>query len=207
MRTKPGIWLARRRGRARPADWRGLRQAWRADGPERGFRPGRVRVTWDEEGLEFAIVFTGVGARNRARRLNEPTWELGDVAEVFLARRGRPGYLEIHVTPENQRLQLRWAAGGVSRLRTGRAQLGEFTFEGGGVVSTARRSRRGWMVRVHLARDLLGPRPLALGDRFVAAVCRYDWGNRPDPVYSSTANLRAADFHRRREWHQLRLCP
>ena len=207
MGAEPKIWRARRRGRAKATDWRALRQAWRAGPPEPDFRPGRVRAIWDEDGLEFEIVFSGKGARNRARHLNEPTWELGDVAEVFLARRGRPGYLEIHVTPENRRLQLRWPSGGVARLRAGRAQLGEFTFGVGSVGSATRRSHRGWAVWVRIDRDLLGPEPLAAGDRFAAAVCRYDRGDRPVPVCSSTADLRAADFHRRREWHQLRLCP
>ena len=51
----------------------------RGEGPEVGFQSGWARVSWSAMQLCWEAVFLTGRASNRARRLNERTWELGDV--------------------------------------------------------------------------------------------------------------------------------
>lgn len=182
-----------------------LGQAWRPDGLEPNFQSSSVVVSWTPAALEFAIEMSGSGATNRARQLNEPTWELGDVAEVFIGIHGRPDYFEIHVTPENQRLQLHFPADGISRFRAGKATLTDFAFDRPGIESLVRRTPKSWNVSLTLSRDLLGVSDLRTGPLFDVSVCRYDYGGKAEPVISSTSPFTAPDFHRRTEWRQLQL--
>ena len=85
-------------------DWKDLGQAW-LPARESGFNRGWARIRWNADGLLFETLFTQTRPSNRARRLNDRTWELGDVGEFFLQERQTGRYLELHVTPENQRLQ------------------------------------------------------------------------------------------------------
>jgi hypothetical protein len=182
-----------------------LAQAWRPDGVEPNFQSSSAVVSWTPNSLEFAIELSGSDAANRARRLNEPTWELGDVAEVFIAVQGRPDYLEFHVTPENQRLQLHFPADGISRFRAGTATLADFAFDRPGIESSVRRTTESWNVSLTISRELLGVPDLRTGRLFDVSVCRYDYGGKAEPVISSTSLLTAPDFHRRQEWRQLQL--
>ena len=64
--------------------WLSLRQAWRPNGNEEHFQPGWARIRWVPDAYWIDAIFCGGRAANRATRLNKRTWELGDVAEVFL---------------------------------------------------------------------------------------------------------------------------
>jgi len=191
--------------------WHPLHQHWLGDEPDRLFQPGWARVRWTPSALIYDLVFAGTGQRNRARRLNEQTWDLGDVGEIFLQVEGRTDYLEVHVTPENQRLQLRFPAGGIAAVRAGRARLEDFmiadpAWVASSVTATATDLRL--RVTLPLAALGLGGTPLHPGLRFRTAVCRYDYAQRPaDPVLSSTAALSAAAFHQPAEWSLLHLAP
>ncbi len=188
--------------------WRSLGQFWQPAGPEAGFRPGRACATWHGAALTFTLLFRGRPAGNRARRLNERTWELGDVGEVFLQIPGRPDYWEFHVTPENQRLQLHWPPGGLAALRSGNAPLDQFTLGArNGLRSTATVEADGWRATLAVSAATLGLANLSAGLCFRAAVCRYDCGGTAAPVCSSTAPLREMAFHRPDEWPVLTLCP
>lgn len=182
-------------------------QTWLPAGPEPGFQDSSACVTWEPSGLTFGIEMMGAGATNRARQLNEPTWELGDVAEVFIGVRERPDYFEFHVTPENQRLQLHFPADGVARLRAGQAKLSEFAFDRPGVESRTQRNVGSWSVSLKISPAVLGLAEFQAGQVFDIALCRYDYGGKAAPVFSSTAQLTAPNFHRRHEWQQLRLAP
>ena len=190
------------------AAWQPLGQAWNPHGLEAGFRPGWARITWEPGGLWFDAVLASRHPRNRARRLNENTWELGDVCEVFLEVPGAARYVELHVTPENQRLQLTWPPDGLQLFRAGRAPLETFLDHRADWVRSATFiGADHWAARVFIPADRFGARPLAAGQTFHAAVCRYDVGDNPGFVLSSTAPLRGPSYHRREEWHQVRLAP
>src|SRR6478735_1270858 len=64
--------------------WQPLEQSWRGGALEPAFHSGWAQVHWSPGMLHFAAIFIGSAQRNRTRRLNERTWELGDVCEIFL---------------------------------------------------------------------------------------------------------------------------
>lgn len=184
--------------------WRPLRQHWQRGAPVP--RPGWARIFWRADGLVFEWVFLGAPAGNRARRLNEPTWELGDVGEAFVQVAGRADYGEFHVTPENQRLQLCWPAGGLAELRSGAATLERFTLgSGAGLTSSAVVREDHWAARLSVPAQVLGLDQLGPETILRAAVCRYDCGPGATALNSSTAPLRELSFHRQAEWDLLTL--
>lgn len=188
------------------AVWKPLRQAWLAAGPAPCFRPGRARAAWNARTLTFTMLFRGRPAGNRASRLNERTWELGDVGEVFLQLPGDDGYWEFHVTPENQRLQLQWPVGGLAAFRAGRAAFGDFTLGSrAGLTSTATVWPDRWRATLTVPAAVLGLAGFSPGQSLRAAVCRYDCAGSAEPVCSSTAPLRELSFHRPAEWSVLTL--
>jgi hypothetical protein len=187
-------------------DWQPLQQAWRTSGAEPAFQPGWARITWQDSALRYEVLFVGAKPRNRARQLNESTWELGDVCEVFLRGPDDPGYIELHVTPENQRLQLRWTPDGLGRVRCGELPIEQFMVsEPDWVESRVHVGADSWFVQAVLPVQRLGLLPLSAGARLRTAVCRYDCGDKPEPVLSSTAALREPSYHRRQDWHELLL--
>lgn len=194
-----------------PADleWKPLRQAWRREGPEPRFQPGWARLRWNERGLLFDIVLAGARPRNAARSLNERTWELGDIAEIFLQQAGSEEYLEVHVTPENQRLQLRWTAAGFAAFRRDLSLFPKFTVADPHWLESASLVReRDWSVSAFLPVTMLGLGAAALGPatRLEGAVCRYDC-TTGEAVHSATAPLTEAAYHRRAEWDAIVLSP
>jgi len=183
--------------------WRPLRQAWRTR-PSPQFQPAWARVRWHASGLLFDVLLVGAAPANRAAALNQPTWELGDVCEIFLRVDDQPQYFELHVTPENQRLQLRWPAGGIARVRSGAARLEEFAVPQPDWVHSATRVAAGaWSAQVLFPAQSFGVDSLTPAHSIHTAVCRYDYHGRPLPVLSSTAPFRAPSFHRPLDWDRL----
>lgn len=187
-------------------EWRPLRQAWLGfNGPD-PINPGWTRARWSPEELRFEAVFTGKGAHNRASRLNDRTWELGDICEVFLLVPGARTYLELHVTPENQRLQLKWPFDGLERFRAGAARLEDFTVnDPTWIDSETEVAIEAWIARMRIPTAVLGLPTLTRGLLFHAAVCRYDCTLGAEPRLSSTAPLTAPNYHRLAEWEPLTL--
>ena len=58
-------------------------QAWRAD-PEPEFRPMRVKVGWTREALYIYAELEDLDIFNPEKRFNAPSFQSGDVFEVFL---------------------------------------------------------------------------------------------------------------------------
>lgn len=186
-------------------NWFPLGQRWNTGAPDPGFQPGWTRIRWDEGGLHYDAVFMGAGARNSARQLNERTWELGDVGEVFVQAGGGPAYLEVHVTPENSRLQLLWSADGIARVRSKAAALGEFMIgQPDWVQSQAHVASEFWTFRMTVPAARFGLSRLHAGQLLRTAVCRYHH-QAGQPVLSSTAPLPIPFFHHREGWHSLLL--
>ncbi len=186
-------------------DWLPLGQPWQEPARDPGFQAGWARVRWQETALHYDLVFMGAGARNAAGRLNERTWELGDVGEIFVQTGSGPGYLEVHVTPENMRLQLLWSADGLARVRRKAATLEEFMIATPGwVESQTRVGTAFWSVHVAIPAARFGVARLHAGQLPRTAVCRYDYRSS-EPVLSSTAPLPVPFFHHRDGWHSLLL--
>jgi hypothetical protein len=186
------------------AHWQPLGQLWLGRTPQKNLRPGWARLGWRPNFLELTFVFSGGPARNAARQLNERTWELGDVGELFIRPDGAAHYLEIHFTPENQRLQLRFPLGGIARLRSGASPLETFIVtDPDWVFSATHIAADFWTAQARIPAAALGFATLANGLVFQTAVCRYDCGMTSTPTLSATAALTAPFFHQLDEWSQL----
>jgi hypothetical protein len=189
------------------AAWRPLRRHQRADGSLAGtFNPGAARISWIESAVVVDFGFAGTRPQNRARQLNELTHELGDVGEIFLQALGANHYVEIHVTPENQRLQLVWTDERVDAVRKARATLQQFTIsDPSWVRSTTKVTESCWSARTIVPVENLipGGRKFDAGTALLACVCRYDVSDGATPVLSSTADFQAQRFHHRAAWHRV----
>ena len=84
-----------------------LRQFWLPT-PEPDFAPAIVSVGWREELLLVFASLKDADIHTAATGLNQRLWTLGDCFEMFLQPAGSPSYVEFHVAPNNQRLQLRF---------------------------------------------------------------------------------------------------
>lgn len=187
--------------------WHQLGQHWRPQA-EPGINLGWARIRWNDTGLLFETVFLQHRPANRARRLNERTWELGDIAEVFLQLSDRADYWEFHVTPENLRLQLHWPEGGLAAFRAGHAPFAKFTLgPHSGVSSTATVWPDHWRTTLTIPASLLGLNGFSAGQSLRTAVCRYDCAGSAEPVCSSTAPLLEPSFHRPADWSVLTFTP
>jgi len=170
---------------------------------ETGFNRGWARIRWNPAGLQFETLFVQTRPSNRARSLNESTWELGDIAEYFLQDRRTGRYIELHVTPENHRLQVLWPPGGIEKFRAGQVPLADFLIaDPNWIESAANVLADCWTAQAFVPFACLGlagaPRLPGLG----IAVCRYD-RSRGAEMLSSTANLSEPNYHRHEEWADL----
>lgn len=186
--------------------WLPLRQAWRGRS-EPGFQPGWARVTWSGRHLRYDILFAARAPRNRAHRLNEPTWELGDVCEIFVQLDDQSDYFELHVTPENQRLQSRWTKASHEAFAAQAIPLAEALIDDPDWAETHSEVMPGlWRVKAVIPGDRLGWSAAACGTPTIrTAVCRYDYESSDAPVLSSTARLREPSYHRIDDWDVLRV--
>lgn len=186
--------------------WLALGQAWRPS-TQREFQPGWARVEWDKAGLRYEAIFVARSPRNRARQLNEATWELGDVCEIFVQLDGHDDYLELHVTPENQRLQLHWTQASHDAFSAGTLPLAQaFVADSDWAVTHSTIESGHWRVVAYLPNRTLGLPSHGVGRvSFRTAVCRYDCESPNGLVLSSTAELQELSFHRLIEWNRLEL--
>jgi len=192
------------------ADWQPLAQHWLTDGTEPDFQPGWARISWNKNFLLYEAVLIGANARNSAQKLNEYTYDLGDVCEIFIEAKDGSHYLELHVTPENQRLQLHWPFDGLAQVRAGQAKLEAFMVADPDWVRTSTHVAPGyWAVQAMIPVEILGlpPSPLTPRTKLATTVCRYDYTARKKPTLSATACFPAPSFHRRADWHSLALLP
>ena len=126
-------------------------------------------------------------------------FRLGDTVEVFLGRRGRPGYAEIHATPGGKKslyffdgYRSRAPAPAAARL----VRVDSVTAEGG------------WKAVIAVPWSVLGS-PAGEGD-WEVFFGRYDYDTEGGvPVLSSFPAQRGTkpDFHRRADYASLRFSP
>lgn len=201
-----------------------LRQAWRVP-PEAGFEPGLVRLYATNEDFIVLAAFKDAAIHNAADGFNQKTWETGDVFECFI-QTGPQRYYEIHVTPENQNLFLRWSPASYRAFRAGEipfasALIAEKRFA---QSETSIDSHTGyWTVTLRVPYASLGLEPDRSGffdtnegkeegegqgmvkpcpPPLAFSFARYDL--RPgsaEPVLSATPDFPEANYHLREHWH------
>ena len=197
----------RRSFRGRPA--LELVQSWRAQ-REPLFAPGHVRV--GISGMSLAIFGTlrDRDTFNPVGHFNVPAFPHGDVFEIFLQPEGQAAYYEFHVTPGAALLQLRWPEP-MRNLEidwTGAADpLLAYKVSRWRIRTQARMVRAGWEIHAEIPlRRIFEENAPWDGSRLRVNFARYDYTRgRPRPVLSSSAALRAPDFHRSGEWNELEL--
>jgi hypothetical protein len=203
-----GDFAAARKELTRPA-WT-LAQAWRAS-PQNELRSGRVRFGWTPEALWALADLPDDHTESRSTAHRQRMWELGDVFEIFIARRRSPLYLELHITPNNHRLHLRWTAKDFGRVRGKKKTVDDFQQDPDAFQSWIRRSpgAKGWQVLARLPASLWpDDRPFRAGQKLALSFSRYDCGPSGKPqILSSTSPHRELNYHRRHEWRTVVLAP
>jgi hypothetical protein len=193
-----------------PAASCGMRQAWLKE-PEIGFEPGVVRTGWRKDSLLIFAELTDVDIFSEANSIDYLLWEAGEVFEMFLRPLNQPAYVEFHVTPRNQRLQLRFADSSmVQRVRKSKS-VESVLIRGEAFQSLTwvRPQIQQWFVYAEIPASSVCSLeyPLA-GSQWQFSFSRYDYTRgRKEPVISSTSPHAAPDFHRQHEWGVLHFQP
>ncbi|MEI6166913.1 MAG: carbohydrate-binding family 9-like protein [bacterium] len=169
----------------------------------------RVKMGWTRDALYVYAEIEDVDIFNPEKRFNEPSFLMGDVFEIFLRPCNQESYVEIHVTPENQKLQLRIpSAHEFAEPRTKPGIPPEWLIAQPVIASRVRvnSTAKRWEVAVEIPFSMICevflPRS---GDRWRFSFSRYDYTRgREKPVLSSTSPHAMLNFHRQAEWGVLR---
>ena len=185
-----------------------LGQAWLPT-PEPGFAPGVVRTGWRENSLFVFADLSDIDVFTLAKRHNDRFWQLGDTFEIFLQPPGQEAYVELHVAPNNLRLQLRFAKPPTPKDTDpfASALIHDQVFES---QTWAKPDTPGWSVFAEIPlmtlieRQGLGPALALSSSTWRFSFSRYDaTRGREQPVISSSSPHTKPAFHRPDEWRRL----
>jgi hypothetical protein len=185
-------------------------QAW-LPALEPDFQPATVHFTWLRDALQVAATLHDRDIFNPATRFNEVAYPLGDVFELFVRPDGQETYFELHVTPHNQVMQLRWPRHvrqcPIPRTGTDAERLAPYFVWSPRVATTTRLDHAAhcWHVTMTLPFALIVEQGLMTPGRAWYLSCsRYDYTRgRERPVYSSTSPHELPDYHRLHEFRPL----
>ncbi len=182
-----------------------LQQFW-LDHPQAGFRSARVRTGWTGEKLYVFAELDDDDIFNPVTALNSPSYLHGDVFEMFLRPIGQEAYHEFHVTPQNQKFQLRVpSARKFAARQTGSGipscwMIANRLIESRVQVCVAAGQ---WRVLAAIPFDMVAEaRQPEAGSQWLFSFSRYDYSRaNPKPVLSSTSPHRPpVSFHRQQDW-------
>ncbi|HYG23099.1 MAG TPA: hypothetical protein VEH04_09975 [Verrucomicrobiae bacterium] len=179
----------------------GLRQAWLAREEPR-FAPAYVQLGWRNTSLHLFAELQDEDVFSNATQLNQRTWEIGDVFEMFLGADAHESYVELHVTPNNHRLQLRYPdVAAIENARRTR-DLTPVLLRDAAFHSQTWVSGNGWQVYAEVPSRIVSGHDASLElARWRFSFARYDYTRGiPQPVISCTSPHLHPDFHRQREW-------
>ncbi len=182
-------------------------QAWLAE-PETEFRPMRVKVGWTRDALYVYAEIEDLDIFNPEKRFNEPSFMSGDVFEIFLRPCDQESYVEIHVTPENQKFQLRIPSAREFVSPRAKPGIPPEWFVDRVIESRVRvnPTAQRWEVVAEIPFDMVCevflPQP---SDLWLFSFSRYDYTRgREKPVLSSSSPHAVLNFHRQEEWGEMR---
>jgi hypothetical protein len=182
-------------------------QTWRPE-KEPDFAPAQVRTGWRGNSLLVFAELTDTDIYNQATRLNQRIWELGDAFEIFLRPEEQSTYVEFHISPENQRLQLRFPdASWLAELRkTGSIEKVLIQGEAFRSLTWVQPDAGKWFVYAEIPASSVFNQPHPIkGSQWHFSFSRYDYTRgRKAPVISSTSPHTVANFHRQEEWGLLK---
>ena len=180
-----------------------FQQAWLSE-TEAGFSPGVVRLGWRGCSLLVFAELTDLDIFNSATKLNQLTWELGDVFEIFLKSAEKDSYVEFQVTPQNQRLQLHYPDASTAERARKQARLDDVFVRHEAFYSKtwveAKLNR--WLVYAEISAKMVsGSNEPIENAQWRFSFGRYDYTRGvSEPVISSTSPHATPDFHRQHEW-------
>ncbi len=189
----------------RTADFANYQQGW-ADTPVAGFRPAKAAAAWTDSSL---VVYAELSDDDIFNEIPEEDFNKiainhGDVFEIFLRPEGQEAYYEIHVSPNNQKFQLRLPFPGCfkkmkSKFKSPEEMMESYKVSQPSVRSNVRidRPARKWWVITEIPLSMVAEdHPVKPGTKWRFSFCRYDY-TRPDktPVYSSTSPHSAINYH------------
>jgi hypothetical protein len=187
-----------------------FRQPWLPK-EESYFSPGFVRIGWRAASLLVFAELSDEAAFSRTTGLNQRTWLLCDTLEIFLRPVTQQSYVEFHVTPNNHRLQLRFAdADAAQRSKAPDFPKGAFIHEDAFRSKTWISSGTDrWFAYLEFPGESVGEHAATLNHcKWQFSFARYDYQpGRPEPVLSSTSPHAEPDFHRQQEWGVLHFQP
>lgn len=186
-----------------------MQQAWLAK-PDEKLRSASVRFGWEQDAFWVLADLADDFITSRSTDHNQEMWMLGDVFEIFIARKESPFYLELHVTPHNHRLHLHWPTEGIEKIRTKKATLDEFRRPPSEFNSWVQKpeDQNKWQVLARIpAKILPDGQGFAVGQKLDLSFSRYDAGpeGASATILSSTSPHRELNYHRRHEWREVML--
>lgn len=172
------------------AGWEAAPEAELAGVNDAAVAPARVRARWNDEWLFFEFICRDEVLVSPGRKDGEDHFKLGDVVEVFVARAGRPAYLELHATPAGRKTT--YAFRGYRQAAAAPA----------GCEVRAGKISDGWRAVLSIPREALG------GDgacEFLAGRYDYDEAGGQPMLSSFPAQSGKPDFHDRARFARLEL--
>jgi hypothetical protein len=183
-----------------------MQQGW-LTAPEKALRHAAMRFGWEPAALWVLADLTDDFITSRSTDHDQEMWLLGDVFEIFIARKNSPSYIELHVTPHNHRLHLRLPADGVEKIQSKLATLDDFRRPPSAFDSWVLQSpgQHQWQVLARIPASILPDgESFSAGEKLELSFSRYDAGPDGTPdVLSSTSLHRELSFHRRHEWREV----
>ncbi len=224
-----------------PSDWKSVEAAfkdatpvamWQAwhNTPDPTFKPATIRTGRRGNSLWIYAQVEDVSINDRATRLNEMrdippdlkpgqsfdflSTTCGDVFEIFLRRSSQKDYFELHVTPQNQALQLHWAGAqdyidsDVEDVRESKRQIAKRVIPPPKAFTSHTRvdeKNQTWHVLAEVPAGLLDESVgITNGEVWRFSFSRYDFTKGNDvPIVSSTSLHKSCNFHCQEEWGQL----
>jgi hypothetical protein len=185
-----------------------MHQAWLPQ-EQAELRPSLVRVGRTADALLVLAELHDEDIHNRAAKLNEMTFLLGDAFEMFLRPERQPAYVEFHVTPDNVKLQLRFPdESAIFGPAEKRKPIESYMIRH--EVFTSRvwvqPAQKRWLVLASIPAAAVYTQPVPLaGEAWRFSFSRYDYTRgAAQPVLSSTSPHVQCGFHRQQEWGTLR---
>lgn len=173
-------------------------QPWN-ESKEQGFRGGEVKVGYSATHLFISATLEDDYIFNQAEKLNDKAWMLGDIFEILLINPENQFYWEIQITPDNQKLQIKWPMSGPKSIND-EHPLESFFVYSEAIIATKTMTLKGqWQIFaaipfINIGKPLTGSTNSPL---LRASFCRYDYSSLDNPpILSSTSPYQEPRFHR-----------
>jgi hypothetical protein len=165
--------------------------------PDPAFSSGQVTLGLSENELAIRAELSDAHVTQDVFPFNFPAFMQCDAFEIFLGPTDEKAYYELHVTPSNSILQLRFDGEGEEQTMEERL-VTELLFN-----SETSLTPEGWSVSARIPLDGLFP---TTHPEWLFSFGRYDHTpGQTMPVISSTSPHAVCNFHCREEWRRVRL--